>query len=80
MFPPHDAPLTAHQRLLLLICTLMFPPLLLMHAALAVWFQDSFPQRARSFAWVGLTFLQGLAVIVVLTGAMAFIFQALRGF
>ncbi|WP_288404326.1 hypothetical protein [uncultured Deinococcus sp.] len=41
-------------------------PLLLLGWALAtLWFRETYPQRARGFAWVGLTFVQAVLLVVV---------------
>ena len=78
MFPPHDAPLSSGQRLALLIDTLFFP-VLLAHAAAFLWFRDTHPQRARSFAWVGATFLQGVLLMILLGLAFSFLIGRLAG-
>ncbi|GAA5531659.1 hypothetical protein [Deinococcus aluminii] len=69
MFPPHDAPLTSGQHFILLVLTLFFPFLLFMYVVAFLWFRDTYPQRARSIAGVGLTFMQGVLLVVVLAVA-----------
>ena len=65
MFSSEDAPFTSGQKLALLLATLLCPPLLLGWALATLWFRETYPQRARGFAWVGLTFLQGVLLVVV---------------
>lgn len=71
MFPLHDAPLTSGQRFVLLVLTLFFPFLLFVYALAFFWFRDTHPRRARSIAGVGLTFLQGVLLVVL----VAVVFQ-----
>ncbi|EYB68243.1 hypothetical protein DEIPH_ctg025orf0090 [Deinococcus phoenicis] len=73
MFPPSDAPLTSGQRFILLILTLFFPVLLVMYIVAFFWFRDTYPQRARSIAGVGLTFMQGVLLVVVVAVAFQFL-------
>lgn len=73
MLPSHDAPLTSGQRFVLLVLTLFFPPLLFVWALAFFWFRDTSPRRARSIAWVGLTFLQGLVLVILTVGLVQFV-------
>ncbi|BDP41784.1 hypothetical protein DAETH_17530 [Deinococcus aetherius] len=75
MFPSHDAPLTSGQRFVLLVLTLFFPFLLFVWALAFFWFRDTHPQRARSLAWVGRTFLQGVLLVILI----AALFQLAAG-
>lgn len=77
MFPSHDAPLTSGQRFVLLILTLFFPFLLLVYMLAYFWFRDTSPQRARSIAGVGLTFLQGVLLVAVVVVAAQLLVGAL---
>lgn len=77
MFPPHDAPLTSGQRFVLLILTLFFPFLLLVYMLASFWFRDTYPQRARGIAGVGLTFLQGVLLVAVVVVAVQLLAGAL---
>ncbi|GBF07764.1 hypothetical protein DAERI_170023 [Deinococcus aerius] len=77
MFPAHDAPLTSGQRFVLLVLTLFFPFLLFVWGLAFFWFRDTYPQRARSIAGVGLTFLQGVLLVAVVVVAVQLLAGAL---
>ncbi|GAA5512072.1 hypothetical protein Dcar01_00786 [Deinococcus carri] len=73
MFPPYDAPLTSGQRFILLVLTLVFPPLLFVYVVAFYWFRDTYPQRAQSIAGVGFTFMQGVLLVVLLVAVFQFL-------
>lgn len=65
MLPGEDAPSSCGPKLALLLATVLFPPLLLGWALATLWFRETYPQRAHGFAWVGLTFVQAVLLVVV---------------
>lgn len=54
MLPGEDAPSSRGPKL---------APLAWMPANL--WFRETYPQRAHGFAWVGLTFVQAVLLVMV---------------
>lgn len=76
MFPSHDAPLAPGQRQVLRICTLFFPVLLFAYIAAFFWFRDTHPQRAQSLAGVGLAFMQGVLLAVMVVAGVQLLFGA----